>query len=195
MPHCDQCWHCLLRGLPLGHHHFTWLTTQPGKGIQITGTWRTGVQVFFTEPNVSRVWSCFLFFYYHWIVLQRMKVNMVQECVKSIKNMISIWLLKLNFSLSFGYYNLGCCFISSSQFSKPLKHVLNSSQEFRHPTCFNPTYHLCSFTYTCPQFRRALQHTFNRSLSYSLFQVIIIEVSPFFVSISLLATILVFIFS
>lgn len=86
---------------------------------------------------------------------------MAQESVKNIKKVISVWLLRLSVSLSFGCYVLGCRFISSSQFSKPFKHVLNSSQEFRHPTCFNPTCHLCSFTHTCPRFRRALQHTFN----------------------------------
>lgn len=70
------------------------------------------------------MWSCFLFFYYHRIVLRKTKMNIVQESVKSTKKTISLWLARLRVHLSFSYCILGSHFISSSQFGKPFKYVL-----------------------------------------------------------------------
>lgn len=124
-------------GLLLSQRHFTWLTIHLGKVIWITGTWNAYTQGLFTERKGAVPESeCgpalyFLFFYYHRIVLGKTKINMVQESLKSIKNMISLWLPKLKVSLSFSYYILGSHLTSSSQFSKPFNHVLNVTQEFR----------------------------------------------------------------
>lgn len=122
-------------GFLLSQCHFTWLIIYPGKAIWITGTWKADMQGLFTEWKGSNsgvwVWSCFLFFYYNRIIFRKTEMNMVHASVKTRKNVISLWLLRVKVSLSFNYYILGSHFISSSQFRKPFKHVLNFSQEFR----------------------------------------------------------------
>lgn len=117
-------------------------------------------------------------------------MNMVHASVKSRKNVISLWLLRLKVSLSFNYYILGSHFISSSQFRKPFKHVLNFSQEFRlqwysgvHKVLlaeigcmcwtaisvrFNLSCLLCSFIHACPQFSISRKHKFSYNLSWGL---------------------------
>lgn len=66
-----------------------------------------------SSPRVC-VRSCFLLFYYHKFVPRKTKMNTVQESVKIIKTIISLWLLRLKVSLSFSCYFLGSHFISSS---------------------------------------------------------------------------------
>lgn len=108
--------------------------------------------------------------YHPYHVLRKTEMNTVQESLKSIKNMIFPWLSKLKDSLSFSYYILGSHFISSSQFSRQFRQVLNFNQDFRLQQysgvlkyCwkwdvyaemaflwFTCTCCLCSFIYTCP---------------------------------------------
>lgn len=111
-------------------------------------------------------------------VLRKTEINMVQEFLKSIKNMISPWLPKLKVSLSFSYYILGSHFISSCQFSRQFRQVLNFYKEFRlqqysgvlkycwqkEDVCaemaflwFMCTCYLCSFIYTCYSVRISLK--------------------------------------